>query len=189
MTAFPRKWYPKFSSKKVTFDRFSVQIKKPTNLIPTWQDLEVLESMQATLSPLADFTDMLSGEERVTVSTIKPVMHILKTKVLSVSSSDTDLTADMKSKLLQYLQNKYSDHDIDELLSVCRFLDPRFKTKYIDSPAFVAMVKDHLAREGVELIPEDAPTAVQTQIEITEIQPCKRRKLGSWLKEGKRHST
>ena len=56
--------------------------RKDTHLIPTWQDLEVLESMQAALSPLADFTDMLSGEERVTVSTIKPVMHILKRKVL-----------------------------------------------------------------------------------------------------------
>ena len=47
--------------------------RKATRLIPTWQDLKVLESMQAALSPLADFTDMLSGEERVTVSTIKPV--------------------------------------------------------------------------------------------------------------------
>ena len=92
----------------------------------------------------------------------------------------------MKSKILQYLQNKYSGHDIDELLSVSCFLDPRFKTEYIDSPAVVAMVKDCLAREGVELIPEDDRTAVQTQVEITEIQLCPiRRKLGSWLKEAK----
>ena len=55
------------------------------------------------------------------VSTIKPVMHILKTNVLSVSSSDTHLTADMKSKILQYLQNKYSGQDIDEL-PTCTFL-------------------------------------------------------------------
>ena len=92
----------------------------------------------------------------------------------------------MKSKILQYLQNKYSGHDIDELLSVSCFLDPRFKTEYIDSPAVVAMVKDCLAREGVELIPEDDRTAVQTQVEISEIQPCTiRRKFGSWLKEAK----
>ena len=50
--------------------------RKAIHLIPMWQDLEVLESMQAALSPLADFTDMLSGEERVAVSTIKPVMYI-----------------------------------------------------------------------------------------------------------------
>ena len=48
------------------------------------------------------------------------------------------------------------------------------------------MVKDCFAREGVELIQEDDPTALQTQVEITEIQPCpKWHKLGSWLKEAK----
>ena len=48
------------------------------------------------------------------------------------------------------------------------------------------MVKDCLAREGIELIPEDDSTPVQTQVEITKIQPCtKWCKLGSWLKETK----
>ena len=31
------------------------------------------------------------------------------------------------------------------------------------------MVKDCLAREGIELIPEDDSTPVQTQVEITKI--------------------
>ena len=31
-------------------------------LIPTWQDLDVLESMEAALWQLDDFTDMLFGE-------------------------------------------------------------------------------------------------------------------------------
>ena len=48
------------------------------------------------------------------------------------------------------------------------------------------MVKDCLAREGIGLIPEDDSTPVQTQVEITKIQPCtKWCKLGSWLKETK----
>ncbi len=63
--------------------------RKTAHLIPTWQDIEVLESVQAALGPLADFTDMLSGEEHVTVSTIKPVLHLLKTKVVVESDGDT----------------------------------------------------------------------------------------------------
>ena len=54
--------------------------RKNAHLIPTWQDLDVLESMKAALGQLDNFTDMLSGEQKVTVSAIKPVFHILKTK-------------------------------------------------------------------------------------------------------------
>ena len=49
---------------------------KNSHLIPTWQNFDVLELMQAALGPLEDFTDMLPGEEKVTVSAVKPVSHI-----------------------------------------------------------------------------------------------------------------
>ena len=42
-------------------------------LIPTQQDLDVLESMKAALRQLDDFADMLSGEQKVTMPAIKPV--------------------------------------------------------------------------------------------------------------------
>ena len=56
--------------------------RETAHLIPTWQDIDVLESIQAALGPLTDFTDMLSGENFVTMSTILPVLHILKNEVL-----------------------------------------------------------------------------------------------------------
>ena len=43
------------------------------HLIVTWQDVEALQSIHACLSPLADFTDMLSGKEHITASAIKPL--------------------------------------------------------------------------------------------------------------------
>ena len=36
--------------------------QKTRHLVPTWQDLDVLESMNKALSPLMEFTDALSGE-------------------------------------------------------------------------------------------------------------------------------
>ena len=38
--------------------------RKYRHLIPSWQDVDVLESLEAALGPLADFTDMLSAEIR-----------------------------------------------------------------------------------------------------------------------------
>lgn len=45
------------------------------HLIPTWQDVDVLEMVSKTLGPLLEFTDAFSGEQLVTVSYVKPVWH------------------------------------------------------------------------------------------------------------------
>ena len=66
--------------------------RKKSHLIPTWQDVDVLESIQAALGPLSDFTDMLSAENFVTASSILPVLHILQHQVLAEAESDTQLT-------------------------------------------------------------------------------------------------
>ncbi len=50
--------------------------KKSRHLVSTWQDIEVLESIQKALKPLQDFTDALSGEEYVTISYVRPVLHL-----------------------------------------------------------------------------------------------------------------
>ena len=46
--------------------------RKTTHLLPTLQDIDVLQSINAALNPLATLTDLLSGEKYVTVSTTGP---------------------------------------------------------------------------------------------------------------------
>ena len=41
-----------------------VQDRKHSHLNPTWQDVSVLESINAAMKPLADFTDVLSGKKK-----------------------------------------------------------------------------------------------------------------------------
>ncbi|XP_039462577.1 uncharacterized protein LOC120436178 [Oreochromis aureus] len=95
------------------------------SLIPTWQDAEVLESIHKALHPLSEFTDALSGEEYVSISYLKPVLHLLATSVLAEDAEDTDLTRSIKTKVLAYLNDKYSDLNTQELLDVASFMDPR----------------------------------------------------------------
>lgn len=80
-----------------------------------------------------------------------------------------------------------SDSDIDEVLYVPSFLDPRFKAEYIGSVATdLAMVKDRIVREGVELMPKDtAPEVPHSKPSKATEPPVKKRKLGSWLNEAK----
>ena len=62
------------------------------HLVPTWQDIDVLESIQAALGQLADFNDMLSAENFVAVSCILPRLHTLQEQVLVEAENDTQLT-------------------------------------------------------------------------------------------------
>ena len=42
-------------------------MQKMASRVLSWQDVDVLELLEAALGPLADFTDMLSAENFVTV--------------------------------------------------------------------------------------------------------------------------
>lgn len=82
--------------------RVLVEDKKHSHLNPSWQDVAVLESINAAMKPLADFTDILSGEKYVTVSSwIKPVLELIKDDLLSPGPDDTALTASIKKKHVQ----------------------------------------------------------------------------------------
>lgn len=105
--------------------------RKVRHLIPTWQDIEVLEAISNTLTPLADFTDALSGEQYVSISSVKPVLRLFETSLLAVQEDDTVFTKSLKSNILRYLQEKYRDPKTQDLLDIATTLHPRFKMNYI----------------------------------------------------------
>ncbi len=71
-----------------------------------------------------EFTDSVSGESYVSVSYLKPVLHLFTTNVLKPSDDDTQLTMDIKTMGMEYLSDKY-----DDLLDMASLLNPRFKTQ------------------------------------------------------------
>ena len=105
--------------------------RKTTHLIPTWQDSMVLESVNAALSPVAEFTDFMSGEKYVSISAIKPLVRHLERILLEEKEDESDLTKNIKQQIFEYMDSKYNDTSTDDLLNLCTFLDPRFKFDYI----------------------------------------------------------
>jgi len=135
-------WLTRWGSMQQMIDRVLEQQKalsqvlsadrKTRHLVPQWQDTDVLESVSKALGPLQEFTDALSSENYISVSYVKPVLHLLNTKILAVKDEDTDLTKTIKSKILNYINKHYEDETTQELLDIATFLDPRFKTNYTD---------------------------------------------------------
>ena len=170
--------------------------RKTSHLVPTWQDLDVLESLNSILAPLSDFTDMLSAEDYVSVSAILPVLKVLHDNVCNISDDDTTLTSDIKCKVLDYLGDKYSDPLCRQLISLACFLDPRFITDYIPEDVGMPVITNWIVEEGVKFAPagnnqvanERCQDTASSQGNTQEEPVHKRRKLSSYLRASKTQS-
>lgn len=87
-------------------------------------------SLCQVLNPLQDLTDALSGEQHVSVSNLKPVLHLFNAPMLAEEDNGTELTKDVKGNILGYLNYKYSDPDTGDLLDIASLRDPQFETTY-----------------------------------------------------------
>ncbi len=104
--------------------------RKTGHLVPTWQDMHVFECLFKALSPISELTDFLSGEYHATISSVIPVLHNLKTKILIAKEEEAELTKDIKKTIVGDLHSRYSNPSIQKLLHTATFLDPRFKADY-----------------------------------------------------------
>ncbi|KAK0153618.1 Zinc finger BED domain-containing protein 1 [Merluccius polli] len=162
--------------------------RKTRHLVLTWQDIDVLESVSKALSPLVAFTDALSGEQYVSVSYLKPVLHLFSEQVLKPQDDDVNLTKKIKASILEYLDEKYADPSTQDLLDMASLLDPRFKITYI-KPEKVDYIKTKTAAEIESLVAEQEMSAggdsippAEAATEVPENPAKKKRSLGSFFK-------
>ena len=48
--------------------------RQHSHLSPSWQDAHVMEAVIKSLKPLAEFTDIVFGENHITMSSVLPMM-------------------------------------------------------------------------------------------------------------------
>ena len=65
---------------------------------------------------------------------------MLHDDVCDIGEDDTNLTADIKRKVLEYLDEKCSDPLARWLLGVTSFLDPRFIADYVSTDVGMSRV-------------------------------------------------
>ena len=158
--------------------------RSASHLIPTWQDVDVLESIDKALNPLHELTDILSGEQYVTVSAIRPMVELIKTKILWIETNDTDLTKSLKRQINEDLGQCYKDEAVTRLLDITSVLDPRFKIKYLEkADEVLALVKEEGANI-VRAVQEKRITQTTNDADgvITSEPTRKKKKLGTLFK-------
>ena len=150
--------------------------RKATRLVPTWQDCDVLDAIIAVVQPLAELTDLLSGEKRVTSSAIKRLVTHITSGILIGKEGDTTLVQQIKSRIRQDLESCYEEPALSDFLEVCSFLDPRFKGTFSSESD-----SDMTQKVMGQLIGIAEPAEVGSSSQTSEQPPSKKGSLVKFL--------
>ena len=104
--------------------------RKASHLVLTWQDVDVLTSSHKALEPFADFTDALSGDSYVTISSIKPTLLFIK-HATTATDNYTSIITDLKANIWADFEKRYMSNVTQALQNAAKWLDPRHKTAYL----------------------------------------------------------
>ena len=69
----------------------------------------------------------------MSVSLVWPTLCLFEQELQKKEEADTQLTKDIKRRIVSYLYEKYtSDPQCENMMEVATYLDPRFKSQYDD---------------------------------------------------------
>ena len=144
--------------------------------MPTDTEFSTLEAVVKVFEPLSYFTDALSGEKHVTASAIRPLLKHIHEKILLVSSNDCTITKEMKMVMSNDLKSRYTTM-LNELLDICSYLDPRFRSAYLYNKEEAIF---EIKREAIAIAEKGAiaPNTVMVDEEESNDEPPKKKLKG-----------
>ncbi|XP_023191823.1 zinc finger BED domain-containing protein 1-like [Xiphophorus maculatus] len=126
--------------------RVLAQDRKHGHLNPTWQDVLVLDSLNAAMKPLADLQMSSQGKH----TSVKPVLDLIKGDHLSSGHDGSTLTASITQNISKTLTEKYSSPAIQALLRKATILDLRYCGSMEEAVA-LDDIKHQLVQELLDL--------------------------------------
>ena len=95
----------------------------------------------------------------MSASAVKPLFQSNFNKILALSDEDTDLAKEMEPRIMYDLLQRYSESEIDKLLTRCYLVDPCFKKRLSEGVRKVTIIAA-LKRELMELDKGETSQAV-----------------------------
>ena len=135
--------------------------RKNWHRMPSDHEFTILEAMSSVLKPLSTFTDALSGEKVVTVSAVRPLLKHILEELLAISADDCSLVKEMKETISDDLSAGYLNNEMSELIDKCSYLDPRFRTRYLNNEEETLLQIKSEATEIADNICQDVQEEVQ----------------------------
>ena len=108
------------------------------------------------------------------MSAVLPLLSHIEEKILAHKESDTDLTDEMKSKIMDDLDSHYNEQTM-RFLQLCMILDPCFKFKYVLDQSTKESLKQIVTDEMISnfLSTKDMTSASLRKTGSSEMPPKK----------------
>ena len=116
-------------------------------LMPSSNEFAVIEELVDILKPFNDATEILSGDSYPTLGIVQPVFHQFLSKILVSKPEDRDIVKKIKDTIRQNLSTRYQDEEIQTILLVAMYLDPRFKKAPMLTAEKKASMKSYIKYE------------------------------------------
>ena len=162
--------------------------RKTWNNVSTDEEISTLEILKELLEKVFYLTNALAAEKEVTASSICSILEHLRNK-LGANEGHKKIAIDMRNVMLTDLNNRYSQPQVIQVLEMCSFLDPRFKTQYLgNKEATVELVKEKcLANCSLQEEHQSSTVRVEEFHEIS-LPTVKRKGLSAILKHNEEES-
>lgn len=106
--------------------------RKICRLLPTWQDIDVLESVISVLCPFREMTEALSSEKFIAISAINPLIKHICNDLIREEQEELTLGFLMRMRIKRDLEIRYGDPELTHFLEKVTFIDPRFGPTCVD---------------------------------------------------------
>ena len=100
---------------------------KRHDLVPSIDDLKLMEEMIEVLKLFETTTVLVSGEKYPTINYIMPLIEKITTHLSTVLPNESAPIIQMKSQMLANFKTRYTDPRVKEMLIIASILDPRKK--------------------------------------------------------------
>ena len=94
------------------------------HLMPTDAEISVAEELIVVLKAFHDATEIISGEKYPTIEMVRPLLKKIEA-ILAIKENDGALVKQIKSEIRKDIGKRYQDEDINTLLKLAMFLEPR----------------------------------------------------------------
>ena len=137
-------------------------------LMPSATEFAVVEELVDILKPFNNATEILSGDIYPTLGIVQPVFHRFLNEVLSSKPGDKDFVKKVKDAIRQNLSTRYQEEEIETMLFVAMYLDPRFKKASMLTAGRKASIKSFLQYELEVCILNDRQVEVRESSSVEQ---------------------
>ena len=143
-----------------------------------YSEWNLVEAIIEVLQPFEWATKTLSGDKYATLSMVIPLMSsiLISLREMRCTVAAAEI---VRKALIQAVENRFSDMEIDRTITTACILDPRFKTFMFIETSNRLKAVEALRTEMSTLEPIER-SQTQIVVEVSPPNPSKRRKLDFW---------